>query len=373
MPRDAPMTEPVPTRAPTREGVERAAIKVAALLPSTPLLPIEIEGATVWAKAESLQPMGAFKIRGAWHHLTDLSQEQGRRGVVAVSSGNHAQGVAWAARRLGLAATIVMPNDAPKVKLANTRALGAEVVLYDRPGGESRDEVAARLVAQSGATLVHAYADPWVIEGQGSAGIEIEAQMTTLAGGPPTRIVTPCGGGGLTAGLALACPEAEIVPVEPEGWDDVRRSLETGEIVPVRPNPPRTACDALQTLETRPINFAVLKDRVPRGLTVTEAEVRAAQRFAFAGLRLVIEPGGAAALAAALAQHIDRWRSRGDWEKIKRVELLFVRGWANKEVAERLAISEQTVANHKFDFLAKLKAAVRGQGLSTDVFPELSE
>ena len=288
-------------RSPTREGVLRAAEKVAAILPPTPLLPVGIEGATVWAKAESLQPVGAFKIRGAWHRLSELSAEERQRGVVAVSSGNHAQGVAWAARKLGIAATIVMPNDAPEVKLAGTRALGAEIVLYDRPGGESRDEVAERLIAENGATLVHAYADPWVIEGQGSAGIELLAQMVEQAGGAPTRIVTPCGGGGLTAGLALACPEAEVVPVEPEGWDDVRRSLEAGEIVAVGSNPPPTACDALQTLATRPVNFAVLKERVREGLAVSEAEVRAAQRFAFARLRLVIEPGGAVALAAALA------------------------------------------------------------------------
>jgi threonine dehydratase len=291
-------------RTPNREGVLRAAEKVAAILPPTPLLPVEIGGATVWAKAESLQPVGAFKIRGAWHRLTDLSNEERGRGVVAVSSGNHAQGVAWAARKLGIAATIVMPNDAPEVKLAGTRALGAEIVLYDRPGGESRDEVAERLIAQNGGSLVHAYADPWVIEGQGSSGIEIAAQMAERAGGPPARIVCPCGGGGLTAGLALACPEAEIVPVEPEGWDDVRRSLEAGEIVAVGANPPATACDALQTLATRPVNFAVLKDRVPKGLAVSEAEVRAAQRFAFARLRLVVEPGGAAALAAALAGNV---------------------------------------------------------------------
>ena len=287
-------------RTPTPEGVLRAAGKVAQILPPTPLLPIDIGGVTVWAKAESLQPVGAFKIRGAWHRLSDLSAEERARGVVGVSSGNHAQGVAWAARRLGIAATIVMPNDAPTVKLDRTRELGAEVVLYDR-ASEDRDAVAAVLVEARGATLVHAYADPWVIEGQGSAGIEIAAQMAERAGGPPTRIVCPCGGGGLTAGLALALPDAEIVPVEPEGWDDVRRSLETGEIVAVGPNPPPTACDALQTLATRPVNFAVLKARVAKGLAVSEAEVRAAQHFAFARLRLVIEPGGAAALAAALA------------------------------------------------------------------------
>jgi threonine dehydratase len=294
------MSEPAQMRAPTREGVLRAAEKVAAILPPTPLLPAEIGGVPVWAKAESLQPVGAFKIRGAWHRLSDLSDDERRRGVVGVSSGNHAQGVAWAARKLGIAATIVMPSDAPAVKLDRTRELGAEVVLYDR-ASEDRDAVAAALVEERSATLVHAYADPWVIEGQGSSGIEIAAQMAERAGGPPTRIVCPCGGGGLTAGLAFACPEAEIVPVEPEGWDDVRRSLEAGKIVAVAPNPPPTACDALQTLATRPVNFAVLAARVPLGLAVSEAEVRAAQRFAYARLRLVIEPGGAAALAAALS------------------------------------------------------------------------
>jgi threonine dehydratase len=294
------MTEMLEMRAPTREGVLRAADKVAALLPPTPLLPFEIGGATIWAKAECLQPIGAFKIRGAWHRLTDLSDEERARGVVGVSSGNHAQGVAWAARRLGIAATIVMPSDAPAVKLERTRALGAEVVLYDR-AREDRDAVAAKVLAERGGTLVHAFADPWVIEGQGSTGIEIAAQMERWAGGPPTRIVTPCGGGGLTAGLALACPDAEIVPVEPEGWDDVCRSLEAGAIQAVGPNPSPTACDALQTLATRPVNFAVLKERCRYGLRVSEAEVAAAQRFAFAQLRVVVEAGGAVALAAALA------------------------------------------------------------------------
>ena len=296
MPADKAMTAQSEQRTPTREGVLRAAAKVAEILPPTPLIPTEIRSRKVWCKAESLQPIGAFKIRGAWHRLSNLSPEERERGVVAVSSGNHAQGIAWAARRLGIQAMIVMPNDAPEVKLAGTRELGAEVVLYDRPGGESRDEVALRLVAEGGATLVHAYGDPWVIEGQGSAGIEIADQL----GEEPARIVAPCGGGGLSAGLALACPEAEIVAVEPEGWDDVRRSLEAGEIVPVGPNPPPTACDALQTLATFPINFAVLHGRV-KGLSVSEEEIRAAQRFAFSRLRLVIEPGGAAALAAALA------------------------------------------------------------------------
>lgn len=288
-------------RAPTVQGVARAMEKVAAILPETPLLEAEINGHTVWLKAECLQPIGAFKIRGAWHRLSDLSDEEKARGVVGVSSGNHAQGVAWAARELGIEAAIVMPVDAPAVKLANTRALGAEVVLYDRPGGEDRDAVADKLCAERGATLVHAFADPWVIEGQGSVGLEASAQMEARGIGAPTRIVTPCGGGGLTAGLALACPDAEIVPVEPEGWDDVCRSLAAGEIVAVAKDAPPTACDALQTPATRPINFAVLKERVPFGLAATPAEIRAAQRWAFSTLRLVVEPGGAAALAAALA------------------------------------------------------------------------
>lgn len=302
------MTNPSPSveaRAPTREGVLRAAEKMAQLLPRTPLIPLELpNGGTVWCKAESLQPVGAFKIRGAWHRLSDLTDEERSRGVIAVSSGNHAQGVAWAARRLGIAARIVMPNDAPQVKLAATRELGADVVLYDRPGGEDRDAVAAALVEQSGATLVHAYGDPWVIEGQGSAGIELETQMECFADGGPTRVVTPCGGGGLAAGLALALPDAEIVPVEPEGWDDVARSLASGVIQRVPRDAPRTACDALQTPATFPINFAVLSQRGLKGLSVTEAEVRAAQRYAFSKLRLVVEPGGAAGLAALLAGKI---------------------------------------------------------------------
>ena len=288
-------------RLPTMEGVARAAAKIAELLPQTPLFEAEINGTKVWLKAESLQPIGSFKIRGAWHRLSDLTEEERAKGVVGVSSGNHAQGVAWAARKLGVAATIVMPANAPQVKLDATRALGANVVEYDRAGGEDRDEVAQRLIDQNGATLVHAFGDPWVIEGQGSAGLEAAAQMAARGLEGPTRIVCPCGGGGLTAGLSLTCPDAEIVPVEPEGWDDVRISLERGEIVGVSDTSFPTACDALQTPATRPINFAVLKERVPFGLAVTPAEVRAAQRWAFSNLHLVVEPGGAAALAAALA------------------------------------------------------------------------
>ncbi len=287
-------------RAPTLVGVERAAEKVAALLPQTPLLPMEIDGRTIWCKAECLQPVGAFKIRGAWHRLTDLTPEQATAGVVGVSSGNHAQGVAWAAKRLGIPATIVMPSNAPKMKLAATRALGAEVVLYDRVT-ESRDAVAAKLLEASGGTLVHAYGDPWIIEGQGSAGIEARTQLAARGIAGPDKVIACCGGGGLSAGLALACPDAEIIAVEPEGWDDVTRSLAAGVILSVEDLAYPTECDALQTPETWPINFAVLQARGVRGVVVTREEVRHAMRVAFERLHLVVEPGGAAALAAVLA------------------------------------------------------------------------
>lgn len=298
----SPQLSPAPlVREPTREGVLRAAAKVSALVPHTPLMALDLpDGGTVWCKAECLQPMGAFKIRGAWHRLTDLTEEERARGVVAVSSGNHAQGVAWAARRLGIAATIVMPSDAPQVKLSETKRLGAEVVLYERLT-QSRDAIAAEICAEKGSVLVHAYGDAWVIEGQGSTGIELASPMECFAGGGPTRIVTPCGGGGLASGLAIACPDAEVVPVEPEGWDDIARSLAGGEIVGVGANPPPTACDALQTMATFPINFAVMTSHRMQGVAVSEAEVRAAQVYAFRKLRLVVEPGGAAALAAVLA------------------------------------------------------------------------
>jgi threonine dehydratase len=283
-------------RRPTSEGVRAAAEAVAALLPPTPLLPVEIGRVRAWVKADNLQPIGSFKIRGAWWRLSSLSPEERAGGVVAVSSGNHAQGVAWSARRLGIRATIVMPHDAPQVKLANTKALGADVVVYQRPG-EDRDAVAARLIAEQGGTLVHAFGDPWVIEGQGSAAIEIAAQL----GRSPSRIIACCGGGGLAAGLSLGAPESAVHPVEPFGWDMVGRAMAAGTIVHAAPNAPKTICDALQPTATKPLNLSVLIDRAETGVTVTDDEVRAAQRFAFANLRLVLEPGGAAALAAALA------------------------------------------------------------------------
>jgi len=291
-------------RQPGPEGIVKALRKLAEIVLPTPLLPAEIGGRTVYLKAESLQPMGAFKLRGAWHRLTDLSEAERQKGVVAFSSGNHAQGVAWAARRLGIRATIVMPADSPARKLDNTRALGADVVTYDRMT-ESREAIAQRLAEERGAVVVPSFDDPWVVEGQGTAGLEATNQMAALGIDPPDLVVTCCGGGGLGAGLALACPEAEMVVVEPEGWDDMTRSLEAGEIIPVAPNPPPTACDALQTLKVAELTFGILRDRGTRGVAVSEAETGAAMRWAFDNLRLVLEPGGAVALAALLAGKVE--------------------------------------------------------------------
>ena len=287
-------------RQPTKAGVRDAAEKIARILPPSPIFPLNINGKTVVFKAENLQPIGAFKLRGAWHRLTALDADSRARGVVAFSSGNHAQGIAWAARRLGIAATIVMPADAPVSKREGTLALGAEIVDYDR-ATESREKIARRLAEARGATLVPSFDDPWVIEGQGSAGIEAAAQMAALGMATPGHVVTPCGGGGLAAGLTLALPEAKVTVVEPEGWDDMRRSLEAGWIEPVGDNPPPTACDSLQTPRVSPLTFEVLARRGAEGVAVTEAEVAAAQRFAADKLRLVVEPGGAVALAALLA------------------------------------------------------------------------
>lgn len=287
-------------RQPTRAGVRDAAAKIARILPPSPLFVHEVRGVPVAWKAESLQPVGAFKLRGAWHRLTALDDDARRRGVVAFSSGNHAQGVAWAARRLSVPATIVMPRDAPRVKREATLALGAEVVDYDR-ATESREQIAARLAEARGATLVPSFDDPWIIEGQGSAGVEAVTQMERAGLPAPTHAVVPCGGGGLAAGLALALPDARITAVEPEGWDDMRRSLEASWIEPVGPNPPPTACDSLQTQRVSPLTFDVLSRRDAQGVAVSEPETAAAQRWAAERLRLVLEPGGAVALAALLA------------------------------------------------------------------------
>lgn len=294
----------IPDRIPSRKGVLRAAAKIAEVLPPTPLFPLEVDGRTIWCKAENLQPIGAFKIRGGWHRLTDLDEDTRARGVVAFSSGNHAQGVAWAAKRLGINATIVMPKDAPAAKVDGTRALGADIITFDRMT-ESREAIAAAIAAKTGATVVPSYDDPWVVEGQGSAAIEASDQLKAAGGGHFDQLIACCGGGGLSSGCALALPDADVVIVEPEGWDDMGESLRAGEIIPVGPNPPFTSCDALQTLRVAPITFNILHARNATGLAVTEAEIEVAMRLAFERLQLVVEPGGSVALAAVLAGKVE--------------------------------------------------------------------
>ncbi len=289
-----------PDRQPTAEGVTIAARRVAALLPSTPLLPLDIDGTTIWCKAECDQPVGAFKIRGGIHRLADLTEEQAARGIVAFSSGNHAQGVAWAAKERGVSATIVMPSDAPAAKVKGTRRLGAEIVFYERLT-ESREDIAARIAGETGATVIPSFADPWIVEGQGSCGYEIRSQMEEVTGDAPDQIVICCGGGGLSAGIALANPDARTVIVEPVGWDDMGASLRHGVIQSVGPNPPPTACDALQTLKVSPVTFDILRDRGAIGIAVSEAEIAAAMKLAFEKLDRRLEPGGAVALAAMLS------------------------------------------------------------------------
>jgi threonine dehydratase len=276
---------------------------MAKILPPTSLFTARIAGADVAFKAESLQPVGAFKIRGAWHRLTAIDEAQRTRGVVAFSSGNHAQGVAWAAKRLGMPAVIVMPADAPAAKREGTLALGAEVVTYDRRT-ESRERIAGALAEARGAVLVPSFDDPCPSITPGSAGIEAAQQMAAMGLPAPAQVVTPCGGGGLAAGLALALPDASFHVVEPEGWDDMRRSLEAGWIEEVGPNPPPTACDALQTQRVSPLTFDVLSRRGAEGVAVSEQDTATAQRWAAEKLRLVIEPGGAVALAAVLTGRV---------------------------------------------------------------------
>jgi threonine dehydratase len=288
----------------SREDVVKAQERIAGCVERTPLIETAIDGRRVWLKCECLQTGGAFKLRGASNRLLQLSSEERSRGVVAFSSGNHARGVAIAARRLGIAATIVMPSDAPAVKVDGTRAEGAEIVFYDRYS-ESREDIARKLAEEGGATVVPSFDDPAIVAGQGTVGLEIVEQMQEAGAGRPRRIVVPCGGGGLASGIAVAVPGAEIVIVEPEGWDDMRRSLELGEIVPVEANAPATLCDALQTPRVSPITFGILRERNAKALSVTDAEVREAIRWAWLEHQLVVEPGGAAALAAVVAGKVE--------------------------------------------------------------------
>lgn len=290
----------------TFADIEAAARAIDGLAVATPLVESpalnDRLGGRVLLKPETLQRGGAFKFRGAMNKVSRLSDEQRRRGVVACSSGNHAQGVALAARLVGAPAVIVMPKDAPAMKIANTRDYGAEVILYDRYS-ENREAITEGVAADRGMTIVWPFDDLDVIAGQGTAGLELEAQARG-AGARLDLVLTPVGGGGLAAGVSTAIkhlsPAAEVYGVEPADFDDTARSLATGERQSIDPNA-RSICDALLSPApgrlTLPLNMANLSGV----LTVTDAEVAEAMRYAFTWLKLVVEPGGCVALAALLA------------------------------------------------------------------------
>lgn len=267
---------------------------------SSPFLD-ELAGRRLLVKPECLQHTGSFKFRGGWAALSELEPTARARGVIAFSSGNHAQGVALAAKMHGVPSVIIMPSDAPKLKIDNTRALGAEVVLYDR-ATEDRDAIGAKLASERGLTLIRPFDEPLVIAGQGTVGLEI-AEQAEEAGIATADVLVPCGGGGLSSGIALAleakAPGFRVRTCEPEGFDDTARSLVSG-------NFERNAalsgsiCDAIITREPGKLTFPVLKRLAGPGLVVSDDEALHAMALAFKRLKIVIEPGGAVALAAAL-------------------------------------------------------------------------
>ena len=306
MPPPPSMPSSAASELPTIEDVRAAAERLAGRVVTTPLLESPLLnarlGGRLLIKAETLQRTGSFKLRGALNAMLPLDASQRRAGVVAYSSGNHAQGVAAAAQMLGIPAVIVMPADAPAIKIANTRAYGAEIVLYDRQQ-ESREAIGRSIAEERGAALIPPYDDACIIAGQGTAGLELAAQAKSL-GAALDAVVAPVGGGGLIAGCALALagesPKTKIYGAEPAAFDDLRRSLEAGER---RGNDPaaRSICDALQAPMPGELTFAIHRRLLAGSLAVSDDEVLAAMATGFAELKLVIEPGGAAALAAVLA------------------------------------------------------------------------
>jgi threonine dehydratase len=284
--------------------IQAAAQRLAGHARRTPLLnaPLldRIAGRRVFVKAECLQWTGSFKFRGAWSALTALPKASLRQGVIAFSSGNHAQGVAHAAALLGAPAVIIMPHDAPDVKIANTRAYGAEVILYDR-ATEDRDAIGLALSQARGLTLIRPYDEPLVIAGQASVGLEI-AEQAAEAGIAAADVITCCGGGGLTAGIALALEphrHLRVRPAEPAGFDDTARSLAAGQVLR-NAAASGSICDAIVTPQPGQITFPILQRLCGPGLVVTDEEALRAMALAFTHLRIVVEPGGAVALAAAI-------------------------------------------------------------------------
>ncbi len=291
--------------APSFADVQTAARRLEGVTVRTPLLENERVnrrlGGRLFLKAECLQRTGSFKLRGAYNFLASMSEEDRARGVVGWSSGNHAQGLAEAARLLGTRATIVMPADAPALKVANTRASGAEVVLYDRVK-DSREEIGQGIAARTGATIVPPYDHPWILTGQGTAGLEIAEQAKAL-GDRLDAVAAPCSGGGLATGVALGVkgisPTTTVHAGEPAGFDDLARSLATGK-KQKNEKLSGSICDALLAPTPGDVTFPLAQQVLGPGLVVTDDEVLNAMELAFREFKLVIEPGGAVALAAAL-------------------------------------------------------------------------
>lgn len=285
--------------------IRAAAARLAGHARVTPLLNAPLldamAGRRIFVKAECLQLTGSFKFRGGWAAISALDPATRAKGVIAYSSGNHAQGVALAAARHGCPAAILMPSDAPAVKIANTRAYGAEVILYDR-ATEDRDALGARLTAERGLTLIKPFDDPQVVAGQGSTGLEI-AEQARAVGVTEATVITCCGGGGLSAGIALAleaeAPGLTVRTAEPEGFDDVARSLRAGRI---ERNAATTGsiCDAILTPAPGMLTFPILARLCGAGLVASDEQALRAMALAFTHLRIVLEPGGAIGLAAAL-------------------------------------------------------------------------
>ena len=295
---------------PTIDDIRDAARRLRDVACITPLLESAAinaqTGGRVLLKCEMFQPMGAFKIRGAWNRISRLPDRERARGIVTHSSGNHAQAAAMAAQRLGIDATIVMPFDAPDIKIERTRSFGANIVTCGREGG-AREQVAAEIVDRTGAVLIHPYDHPDVVAGQGTVGLEIVAQCRELDVNVDIA-VAPCSGGGLIAGTALALhaswPDAEIHAAEPDGFDDTRRSLLSGKRE-TNAAGATSICDALLVSTPGELTFEINRKHLAGGASVSDNEVRAAMKTAFSDARLVTEPGGATGLAAILAGKID--------------------------------------------------------------------
>jgi threonine dehydratase len=290
---------------PTFADIEDAALRVKDVTVRTPLLRFDaldaVVGAPVWVKPETLQRTGSFKMRGAWNRISRIPEADRAKGVVAFSSGNHAQGVAESARLLGMKATIVMPSDAPASKIDSTRRRGAEVRLYDRVK-DSREAIAAEIAGASGATTVRPFDDSWIMAGQGTAGLEAarDAEKMGIRFG---SLICNASGGGLLAGMAVAfegvSPETEVYVAEPEGHDDLIRSLAAKTIVSNAPGI-RSIADALMSPEPGVLTFEIHKRRVRGGFTASNDQLLDAMSFAFHHMKLVVEPGGANALAVLL-------------------------------------------------------------------------